>query len=286
MIRSRLRKLLWSVRKFNKEVKEGISTRTYLLWLGLPLLRFWYSGKPVPLSKLIYFRQLIRGKYDPFFSKFEYILKSGENLHNPYLALNLKDTIFGYWSLSIDTLNLLEQYVQLSKPRCILEFGSGYSTLCLARYMQEVLGDSDQLRVISVDQEETYVRETTQLLEKHHLERNVKLITCPLNTQVIDGTETICYTLNDELKEILGRFKPDFVLIDGPSAEPGARFGTLPLILPYLDSESIFFLDDAIRDEELKIAEKWDRMPGVKVKGIHLVKKGLLIGSFTRNRSS
>ena len=71
---------------------------------------------------------------------------------------------------------------------------------------------------------------------------------------------------------------PDFVVIDGPAAQDGARFGTLPLIRRYLSSGARFYLDDALRDGEIDIAERWARLPYVQVNVVRLTEKGLLLG--------
>ena len=42
---------------------------------------------------------------------------------------------------------------------------------------------------------------------------------------------------------------------------------------------SQFVLDDAIRDGELDIAARWNRLPYVQVDGIRLIEKGLLTGT-------
>ena len=71
---------------------------------------------------------------------------------------------------------------------------------------------------------------------------------------------------------------PEIVVIDGPAAQDGARFGTLRLIRRYLNSGARFYLDDALRDGEIDIAERWARLPYVPVNVVRLTENGLLLG--------
>lgn len=69
------------------------------------------------------------------------------------------------------------------------------------------------------------------------------------------------------------------MLVDGPAAEAGARFGTLPLAHPSVSHRAQFVLDDALRDGELTVARRWRSLPYVEVEGIRIVEKGLLTGA-------
>jgi hypothetical protein len=90
---------------------------------------------------------------------------------------------------------------------------------------------------------------------------------------------TTCYPLPDEIGGLFHDRKADFVLIDGPAAEAGARFATLPLAHPFVSPHASFVLDDALRDGELLVARRWRSLPYVEVDGIRMIEKGLLIGA-------
>ena len=81
-----------------------------------------------------------------------------------------------------------------------------------------------------------------------------------------------------EFVRLVGAIRPTFVVIDGPATETD-RFGTLPLIRPYVKANALFYLDDALRDGELDVARRWARLPYVEVNGIYLTEKGLLQGN-------
>jgi hypothetical protein len=58
------------------------------------------------------------------------------------------------------------------------------------------------------------------------------------------------------------------------------RLATLPLVQAVLPTgvSVPFFLDDALRDDELAVAKRWAKMPGIELDGIHVVGEGLLAG--------
>jgi hypothetical protein len=112
------------------------------------------------------------------------------------------------------------------------------------------------------------------------------VIHAPLKHQRIEGLPTRCYDLsNVNLEKHLERWPTTFVFIDGPAAEFGERFGTLPLLHPYIRRNAQFLLDDALRDSELWTAQQWKRLPYLRVEGIYLEEKGLLSGKIMRSNS-
>jgi len=246
--------------------------------MGIKLLRILYPNRPAPLRPIFLLRELANCEDGLFPDTLPFIATSKE-LHNPFLNEKLTGFEFGRWSLGVSSLALLENKFITLKPEGVLEFGSGLSTVCLARYMQEIHGDKKQIRIISIDQDMSYIEETRQLLESLALNRMVVFIHAPLRRQIIEGLETTCYDLeNMELESSIGNLRPTFVLVDGPAAEFGARFGTLPLVYPFLGKQCHFLLDDALRDGEIWIAKQWLRLPYLHLEGIVLEEKGLLVG--------
>jgi hypothetical protein len=71
---------------------------------------------------------------------------------------------------------------------------------------------------------------------------------------------------------------PDLLLVDGPSGGGTARFGTLPRVLGHTSVPCTFFLDDALREDEIHIASLWRRLAGVELAAVHVVGHGLLEG--------
>jgi hypothetical protein len=252
--------------------------RKRMIHWGKRGLSLWHCGQPVPIGRVLWLRKWGRGE-DPLIPEPSALKTTGKSLRNPFLAHHLENTELGTWSLTASALDFLERQVQTLQPRALLEFGSGISTVCLARYMFELHGASDRWYVFSVEQDAKVVQKTTQLAESLQLGRYVRVLHAPLCRQAIEGVQTTCYSLPDDLLQAaLQDSRPDLVLIDGPAAEPGARFGTLPLVRMFLNAQTRFFLDDALRDGELETVQRWNQLPYVRTNGIYLDGKGLLVG--------
>jgi predicted O-methyltransferase YrrM len=238
-------------------------------------------GRAIPLPFVMVVRRLALGE-DPLLPRQASIRTTGQALRHPDLRALLANQELGSWALGAQTLNWLEDQVANLRPRLVLEFGSGASTLCLARFLVDLHGPVALLRVISIDQEESYAAQTRELLRLGGLDTYVKVLSTSLRTQEIEGLVTTCYEMPVTLSEVLDGRKADFVMIDGPAAEAGARFGTLPLARPFLAPSAAFVLDDGLRDGEIWVAHRWAKLPGVRVEGILNIDKGLVVGQVAR----
>lgn len=208
---------------------------------------------------------------------------SAEQLDDPELRRALAGETLGTWSLDADTLAYLEREIASDPPRRILEFGSGVSTVCLAWFMRRhaaAAAPADEAPlVVAVEQDETFARRARELLAELDLAGHAVVLHAPLRRQTIEGVDTLCYDLEPQrLSRHTGAGGADFVVVDGPAAEGGARFGTLPLARPALAPGARFYLDDALRDEELFAARMWRQLEGIEPRAIRLVGKGLLVG--------
>ena len=127
----------------------------------------------------------------------------------------------------------------------------------------------------SFDQDATSIEKTRRLTDLTGTTAAVRFIHAPLRSQVIEDTPTTCYTFDP----VEWTDKPDFVVIDGPAAEAGARFGTLPFAHSIAKSGARFYLDDALRDGELDTARRWSRLAYVRIEGLMPTEKGMLVGT-------
>jgi len=190
----------------------------------------------------------------------------------------LAEDEMGTWNMSPATLDFLESEIRHHNPRLLVEFGGGLSTICFAQYMKELHGGSGAVYVYSIEQSAEVVASTLSRLQALRLEQHVRMFHAPLVLQTIEDVSARCYSLPMDFASAMDAAHPDFLVIDGPAAEDGARFGTLPLIRHYLSGGARFYLDDALRDGEIDIAERWARLPSVQVNGVRLTEKGLLLG--------
>ena len=206
-------------------------------------------------------------------------ISTGEKLHNSYLANILRQEELGTWALDAQTLNFLEQEIIRLRPQAILEFGTGISTICFARHLFEIWGDTDKPRVFSIEQNEWQVEKSQRQLVDFGLEKSVRILHAPLTPQRIEDITTECYALPPSvLNEFLGELRPDFVVVDGPSGNSSVRFGTLPLVKAHVQETARFYLDDALRPEELDVAERWNALSYLSLSELRKIGKGILTG--------
>ena len=110
------------------------------------------------------------------------------------------------------SLNFLLDWVRREGFSRILEFGSGVSTVALAREIRLREG-----RLLSVEQADVYAERTRDLLVRHGLDDIAKIVTAGLTETRLGGVRTDCYGFDQNLKDEIAAFDPDFVVIDGPS---------------------------------------------------------------------
>lgn len=251
--------------------------------LALEVVALGPLGRPVPIGAVRSIRRLARGT-DPF-QQPGGSPQSASQLRHPRLRELLAGQELGTWALGVGTLNWLEHRLVELRPSLVLEFGSGISTVCLAQYLADLHGTDNVLRVVSIDQDEAYASQTRELLGRVGLGAGVRVLWAPISEQVIEGHTTTCYVMPQDLEQVFGGRKAEFVLIDGPAAAARMRFGTIPLARPFAADHAAFVLDDGLRDGEVWVAEQWSKLPGVEVKGIVPLDKGLAVGNLNTVRS-
>lgn len=142
------------------------------------------------------------------------------------------------------------------RPRVILELGSGSSTVIVARALQ-TLGDPPETH-IAIDHDLRYLRKTIQLARMNGVEQFVRFEHCPLAP--VPGYALPWYS---NVAEAIGRAHIDLVIVDGPPAyEPGqekSREPALPVVRRFLSERAVVILDDANREAESEILDRWLR---------------------------
>ena len=194
------------------------------------------------------------------------VVSQGKALANPYLSERLADRTFGDWTISAQAMNLLEQEIRASPPRSVLEFGSGLSTACLARYMAENAPSSRRLAVVSVEENADFRAEARALVAELGLDEFAAIHHAPLVRRNVAGRSINAYDLPaDVLAEL--------------EAEP-ADLVVLHTVLPLLPGGFRFYLDDALSDSALEYARLWAELPDVEVAGVAMVGHGVLVGDY------
>ena len=172
------------------------------------------------------------------------------------------------WAGSPELLCALADLVAQHRPRVVVEFGSGLSTLVLARALVLAGGG----RLISYDHNAGFADLTRARLAALGLAADVRAVELtPSDALGYPGEWYAAHDLPDGI---------DLLVIDGPPAwfNAGTRGGAGPAVFPRLSVGGVVLLDDADRPGERANAERWAReFPGMRF--THLaVGKGLLRG--------
>jgi predicted O-methyltransferase YrrM len=169
-------------------------------------------------------------------------------------ALGFRFPVFmGGWSIDTHFGRYLIQHLLEYRPKCILELGSGSSTIIVARTLQ-LLGSSNETSHLAVDHEERYLEITREVSRLNGVQKEVEFLHCPL--EKFASVDKLWY---GGLIERLADRKVDFLIVDGPPGplQPLSRYPALPLLAPHLAEHCTILLDDAGRDDEREIARLW-----------------------------
>lgn len=203
----------------------------------------------------------------------------GSAVRDGVLARALHDRELGTWSLGPSSIELIGELVRRHRPRAILEFGSGVSSVCLSHFAARL---EVPPVIVSIEQDEAEVESTRTLLDRLTSGTHVELLHAPLVQRDVAGRRVSAYDLQlESLETTFAGRGVDLVLIDGPAAEAGARFGTLPTVAPLLAPGAVILLDDALRDGELEAASRWAALGLIAMAGIIPVDHGVLIARWS-----
>lgn len=158
------------------------------------------------------------------------------------------------WAISPDFAALIITLIYERRPQVIVETGSGVSTLITA-YCLKAIG---QGKIISLEHDEKYAQISMARLQQHGLQDIATIFVAPLKETAIGNDSWLWYDI-EPLKELLKDI--DMLIIDGP---PGmlqklSRYPALPILFDHMNGQSIVVLDDADREDEREIVERWTR---------------------------
>lgn len=178
----------------------------------------------------------------------------------------------GGWAASTDLLGEVLRMVALRRPQCVVELGSGVSTLVIAA----ALRSNGAGHLISIDAEAGYAAQTREQLQRQSLSDWAEVRVAELKQQSFeDGTRPWYDT--DLLADLTA---VDLLLIDGPPTllRADIRYPALPFFWERLNAGAIVLLDDAARPGELAIAKAWQqRFPQARFEFIRLEKGALRV---------
>jgi hypothetical protein len=197
------------------------------------------------------------------------------------LSRLFRNVKFDDFALRPDSLAWLVRYLEMRKPRSVLEFGSGLSTLAQCAVLSQLHGPGG-FRFLSFDQDATYARQTRERIQALPGSACCRVVHVPLIPVTVAGYETESYDLSrglDEHWRWLG--SAEFVFIDGPFAEGPCRYGTVPAVREHLAHSATLAMDDGLREKELIVGHLWQKQR-INIRGVLAIGNGIMIGSVSR----
>jgi predicted O-methyltransferase YrrM len=149
----------------------------------------------------------------------------------------------GEWAVSPDFARILVWVLQETRPRLVLELGSGASTV-ITGY---VLSEAGIGCLISLDHEADYSEQTRHQLVLHDLQDLVTVVTAPLEPVKVNGHRSRWYGAH--ATEDVGPI--DLLVVDGPpSVDRWSRYPALPILMEKLSDSATVVVDDYKRDRD------------------------------------
>ncbi len=162
---------------------------------------------------------------------------------------------FSPFSLNPNTILHAINDIQVNQRKSVIEFGSGVSTLIMAKFIKS---NGLTVRILSVDHNHEWSGYIEKELIKHDCLDIVELVVAPLITGEWGQYSGSWYD-QEIIKKTMAERTFDMLIVDGPSAGKNAqiRFPALPFVIEALDDNFIIFLDDIRRAGENEILNKW-----------------------------
>jgi predicted O-methyltransferase YrrM len=139
----------------------------------------------------------------------------------------------------------------------MVELGAGASTLLFARLLREHGGTLD-----AIEHDARWAQWVTDRLAREGLADVARVTLAPLEAHPL-GADGLPWYAREPLAEALAGAPVDLLLVDGPPAHERsvrhARYPALPALIGYLAEDAVVVLDDAVRDGERDVLERWER---------------------------
>lgn len=171
------------------------------------------------------------------------------------------------WPVSADFALCVMRQLVLQPYDLVIEFGSGMSTVIVAKTLALMAErhEAQQTRFVSFEHLDSYYQQTHAHLQQAGLANAVQLTLAPLaEWQSSDGQVYSYYSCQSTLAQ-LAKQKPGslnriLVIVDGPPASTGpqARYPAGPLLVEQFPNVHIdFLMDDYVREDEKQVVQRW-----------------------------
>lgn len=171
------------------------------------------------------------------------------------------------WPLSPDFALYLIGLLAKNDYDLILEFGSGTSTVIMAKALARLNGTRRSAKAVQVAFEhlEKYHAQTCAELQAAGMADAAQVVLAPLQLYTAPNGNTYpYYACHEKLAELacsdLAASRKILVVVDGPPESTGkhARYPALPAVLSHFKNSAIdFLLDDYQREDEKEVGNLW-----------------------------
>lgn len=146
----------------------------------------------------------------------------------------------------------------INNRKKIIEFGSGISTILLARAARS---KNNGTRIVSVEENKEWCTFISQILHQEGLADFVTMLHIPLEKKELLGNSSHWYNQESLTTSLKGQETFDMVVIDGPTAFSKqiahSRYFAIPFLNGLLHESHAIFLDDANRFGERAVMKMW-----------------------------
>ena len=174
------------------------------------------------------------------------------------------------WPVSPDFARYLIDLLEKNHYDLILEFGSGTSTVIIAKALARINHERQhKAAVIQVAFEHLpeYHAQTLADLQTAHLADAVQVVLAPLEPYTAPNGKTYSYyACQDNLSELAKQLPADrtniLMVVDGPPGSTGkhARYPALPAVMTHFKHKKIdVVLDDYFRADEKEVGALWQQ---------------------------
>lgn len=157
------------------------------------------------------------------------------------------------WAASANLIKLIMEILFETKPNNTFELGSGLTTVIIGHCHKKI----GKGKLIALEHDKQHMERTQVMVNTHKLNDFVTIVFAPLKEYQINGQKWLWY--DDNILKTIKTNSIDFLFIDGPPGylQPLSRYPALPLLQKYIKDSAIAVMDDANRDSEKEIMQKW-----------------------------
>jgi len=176
---------------------------------------------------------------------------------------------FTAWSISPSTILHVLYDILFNEKKNIIEFGSGSSTLYIAKFLQ--LQKLQNVKFYSIESDKVWIEKLENLAKQYGVLDYMHIIYSPISNvdEKLSWKEQTKWYDAEKIKVDLDiNQNYDLLLVDGPwgGISPYARYSVVPFLKNNLSAEVSIYLDDTFRIEEFEIIQQWGKLLDIPVK--------------------